>query len=179
MNPTIAQQIKSIKLRIVETIIPELREDATFAREQAAFIVMSLDWLMLTHAHQYRYEVVEHLEYRDLLRQMSTIGEADDNLLAEIRQALLAKGPAPEEASIPVDELILQTRRLKQLTARLFGSLCDQSEESAQAARQMLGEMSVKQGNRELAFFEGTGFTSSREKLGVLLGSSSDTAEHV
>lgn len=173
MNPTISQQIQAIKLRIEETIIPELKEDAIFAREQAAFIVMSLNWLMQTHSHQYRYEVVENLEYRNLIKRLASIGVVNAALLAEINQATLSNGPLPDEAIIPLDDLAVHTRKLKQLTAELFNSLCGQSDQKAEAARKLLQEVSVRQGDREQAFFEGTGFTSSPNKLGYLLGESS------
>ncbi|MGB8416932.1 hypothetical protein [Paraburkholderia sp.] len=177
MNPTITQQLQSMKLRMEETIIPEINEDAKFAREQAAFIVMTLDWLMQTHEHQYRYEVVENTEYRGLVSRMLAVSDdlANDKALrAQVQYVLREAGPAPQEAVIRLSDLTGQNRRLKQLTAQIFNALCQRSTSDADAARALLGEVSINQGNRELAFFKGTGFTNTSDDLGQLLG---ETAE--
>jgi hypothetical protein len=170
MNPTISQQIHAIKLRLEETVIPSLKEDAIFAKEQAAFIVMSLDWLLKIHEHQYRYEVVENLEYRDLLFKLSSIDGGAGPVLDEIKISIAMRGPASEDASIPLAELNAQTREFKRLTAQLFNELCGKSESTASAAREMLEDVSLKQGERELALFEGTGFSKSEHGLAVVLG---------
>lgn len=179
MNPTITQQLQSMKLRMEETIIPEINEDATFAREQAAFIVMTLDWLMQTHEHQYRYEVVENTEYRGLVSRMLAVSDDLVNyeaLHAQVQHVLDEAAPAPQEAMIPLRDLNIQNRRLKQLTAQLFETLCQGSKSHADAARALLGEVSISQGNRELAFFKGTGFTKTADDLGQLLGEAVEAA---
>ncbi|WP_158937395.1 hypothetical protein [Burkholderia sp. S171] len=181
MNPTVAQQLQSMKLRMEETIIPEINEDATFAREQAAFIVMTLDWLMQTHEHQYRYEVVENAEYRALVsRMLDASGDLpnDEALRAQVQHVLREPGPAPQEAVIRLSELIGQNRRLKQLTAQIFNALCRRSTSDADAARALIGGVSINQGNRELAFFKGTGFTNTSYDLGQLLGETAGVTTH-
>lgn len=170
MNPTINQQLRSIKLRLEETIIPELKAGAAFAKEQAAFIVMSLDWMLTTHEHQYRYAVVENTEYRDLLHELTSIDDDINPLLLEVKFSLSKKGPAADEAIIPLAEIDAQTREFKRLTAKLFQHCCNGTERQATAARNLLKAVSRKQGDRELALFEGTGFAKSENRLGAVLG---------
>ncbi len=173
MTPSISQQLQSMKRCLEETIIPELPKEATFAREQASFMAATLNWLLQTHEHQYRYEVVENVECRALLSRLSDVdeaGSADCELDDMIRGALLQEGPSASDAAIPLQAVVAQTRHVKQLVSRLFNVLCEKSAAHGNRARRLLGEAAISQGRRERAFFKGTGFTISDEDLGAVLG---------
>jgi hypothetical protein len=58
MVPTVTQQLRSMRRRFCDTILPALPPDAEFAREQANLMLATFDWLLDTHEHEYRYQVV-------------------------------------------------------------------------------------------------------------------------
>lgn len=181
MIPTVAQQLRSIKLRLTETIIPALPADARFAQEQAGLMVATLDWLLDTHEHQYRYEVVENVEYRRLLAELAEGDEAtptDDATLAEVRDTLSEPGPSPHDAAMALGDLADQNRRLKELTRRVFAALSAvPSAEAAQRARALLAEVANRQGERELAWFRMTGFPQAPGEIAAVLAGGADAPE--
>jgi len=172
MIPTVSQQLQAIKRRIEETIIPELPENAKFAREQAAFIVISLDWLLDINEHQYRYEVVENMEYRQLLADMidRSKGEIADDSIQLIRRSLLEPKPPQQDAIIPLQTVIEQNRKLKKLAAELFTMFSKQNGSHANPARDLFARVALRQGRRELAFFSRTGYVEVGNTLGMELG---------
>ncbi len=173
MIPTVAQQLQSIQLRLTETIIPALPTDARFAQEQAGLIVATLDWMLDTQEYQYRYEVVENVQYRRLLAEFA---EGDENQLAiadalpEVRDTLSEPGPSPQDAAMALGDLADQNRRLKDLTRRVFTTLLAvPSSEPAQRARVLLAEVARRQGERELAWFRMTGFPQAPGEIAAVL----------
>ncbi|CAN5755071.1 hypothetical protein BH09PSE5_BH09PSE5_05290 [soil metagenome] len=173
MIPTISQQLKAIKTRIEESVIPELPAESKFAREQASFIVTTLEWMLDTHEHEYRYEVVENVEYRDLLQAMlkrNIAGSVDPSLLAEAKSVIDEKGPSRDEAVIPLRDVLQQNRRLKQAAMSLYTALSANCGARDNPTRDLVSDVSIGQGRRELAFFKKTGWVKSQDDLGVLLG---------
>jgi hypothetical protein len=173
MIPTIAQQLNSLKLRMEETIIPELPQESRFAREQARFIVTALEWLLDTHQHEYRYEVVENVEYRKLLGSVldeSTGCQVDDEHRQALLKALEARGPGANEAVTPVDAIRSQNREMKALAADIFRSLSARHGAPENPARPFLEQVARSQVRRELAFFKKTGWVDTPDALGELLG---------
>jgi hypothetical protein len=172
MIPTISQQLKAIKVRIEESIIPELPLESKFAREQASFIVTTLDWLLDTHKHAYRYEVVENVEYRNLIAAMlrrNIAADAEVPLVAAAKEVIQEKGPLPDEASIPLDDVLEQNRRLKQAAMALYAALSARFGSTDNPMRDLLAAVSMSQAKREVAFFSKTGWVQPGDDLGVLL----------
>jgi hypothetical protein len=173
MIPTIAQQLQAIKVRMEETIVPELPAEAKFAREQASFIVTTLDWLLATHEHAYRYEVVENDTYRKLIASMLDRvagSEVDAVLLADARTALQESGPSPDEAVIPLRVVLAQNRRLKQAAMALYSAQTERHGSTSNPMRDLLATVALSQGQRELSFFRKTGWVKSDDDLGAVLG---------
>jgi len=170
--PTVAQQLKAVKARLEESVIPLLPGDAKFAREQATFIITTLDWLLDTHEHQYRYEVVENVDYRALLSAMlerRLPASLDVSLFSAARNVLQEKGPAPSEASIPMGEVLEQNRRLKSAAMGLYTALSEGCGSRDNPTRDLVSAVSIKQARREVAFFKKTGWVSTDDDLGTLL----------
>ena len=178
MIPTVAQQLQSIKLRLTETIIPALPADERFAQEQAGLMVATLDWMLDTQEHQYRYEVVENVEYRRLLGELAQGEEAGSTnaaTLSEIRDMLSEPGPSPQDAAMALGDLADQNRRLKELTRRVFTAMSAvPSGEPTQRARALLAEVARRQGERELAWFRMTGFPQAPGEISAVLASVTD-----
>jgi len=175
MNPTITQQLQSLKTRMEESVVPELPVEAKFAREQASFIVTTLNWLIETHPHAYRYEVVENVRYRMLIQDMLALecsAESDAELTSRCRAALSEAGPKPDEASIPMNDVLLQNRRLKEAALDLYSQWSSRFGTSKNPARSLLKEVSLKQGRLEVAFFKQTGWVTTNDSLGALLAES-------
>lgn len=172
MIPTLEQQLRAIKVRLEESILPEIPREAKFAREQASFIVTTLEWLVDTHKHAYRYEVVENAEYRTLLQQMMQrpgFSSAEAPLLDVARAALQEKGPAPDEASMPLDDVLQQNRRLKSAAMTLYTALSERCGSSDNPTRDLMAAVSMNQARREVAFFRKTGWVQPTESLGAVL----------
>lgn len=169
MVPTVTQQLQSMRRRFCDTILPALPTDAEFAQEQAKLMLATFDWLLDTHEHEYRYQVVENHEYRSLLTALSALSGSDR---PEIDSSLAEAGPAPDGASVPLTELAEQNRRLKQHAMSLASALLDGPE--AGAARTLLARTARAQGDRELAFYRSTGFPQDAAALGSKL----DPAHH-
>ena len=172
MLPSISQQIQSIKTRLEETILPEVANSSAFVQEQAALILMSLEWILDTHEHQYRYEVVENADYRKLLTDMIKLeaaGSAGADLVRSIRQVIQEPGPDAQEASIPLSAVAEQNRRLKKLAANLYREFARDHASKSNPAREMLAQVALRQGDRELAFFKRTGYTKTPDNIGTIL----------
>lgn len=173
MIPTIAQQLTSLKLRMEETIIPEIPQESKFAREQARFIVTTLEWLLDTHQHEYRYEVLENVEYRKLLGAVleeSTGCHVEEEHRQAGRRALAAAGPGVNEAVTPVDVIRSQNREMKALAADIYRSLSARHGAPENPARQFMEQVARSQVRRELAFFKKTGWVDTPDALGEVLG---------
>ena len=173
MIPTITQQLKALKIRVEESLIPELPESAKFAREQAALIVTTLDWMLDTHEHAYRYEVVENTEYRELLEAMlarNVDASVDPDLLSDARLLLQEKGPERNEAAIPLQHVLEQNRRLKKVSLGIYTALSAEGGSRANPTRDLVSAVSQRQGRREIAFFRKTGWVQTYDELGALLG---------
>jgi hypothetical protein len=170
MVPTITQQLRSMRRRFAETLLPAIPEAEEFAREQAQLMLATLDWLLDTHEHEYRYEVVENTEYRSLLTALLTLDntDLDPDLLAEAHDELAEGGPAASEAATPLPELADQTRRLKALVERHCTALLDSAD--ARNAASLLARTARSQGRRELAYYRATGFPQEPDELRAVLG---------
>lgn len=179
MLPSITQQLRSVRDRFTETILPALPQDADFAHEQANLIAATLDWLLDTHEHEYRYEVVENVEYRRLLTELVNMdrssAEPDMTSIDEARAALSRRGPAADEAAIPLRELAAQNKQLKDIAGRMAAAMMA-SDDSAAAggARSLVSTLARRQGQREAALYRMTGFPQSKQDLGAAL----DREEH-
>jgi hypothetical protein len=173
MIPTIAQQLQALKIRMVETILPALPLDAAFAHEQANLMVATLDWLLDTHEHQYHYEVVENAEYRHLLTNLVSNPElkgADENIITSVHEVLSEDGPAINDAIIPLNKIIDQNRKMKELTERLY-DVCriHPNKEVAKQAQIQLAKLAERQAKLETSFFRMTGFPKDAPELGTVL----------
>ena len=172
MIPTIAQQLQALKVRMVETILPALPSDAAFAHEQANLMVATLDWMLDTHEHQYRYEVVENAEYRQLLTKLVSLvaRDADDNIITSVHEVLSEVGPAPTDAIIPMNQIINQNRKMKEITEQLYDVLCvHPNKEVAKQAQIQLAKLAERQAKLETSFFRMTGFPKDAPELGTVL----------
>jgi hypothetical protein len=173
MIPTMAQQLQALKLRVEETILPALPADAAFAHEQANLMLATLDWMLDTHEHQYRYEVVENAEYRELLTKLvSNAGSihTDKEIITSVHEVLSEVGPEPTEAIIPMNKIIDQNRKMKELTERLYDVLrIHPNKEVARQAQTQLAKVAERQGKLEFAFFRMTGFPKDAPELGTVL----------
>jgi hypothetical protein len=161
-----------MKRRMEETIVPALPPNEKFAQEQAAFIVIALNWLLETHEYQHRYEVIENTEYRELLKNMA--GHATElkdggDLLRAIQHAILEPGPSPTDGVFPLSIVIEQTRRFKRLSADLYAALSAQSSREVNPTRRLFSDAAIRQGQRELSFYRRTGYVDSSQDIGEVL----------
>lgn len=171
MVPTVTQQLRSMRRRFCDTILPALPTNAEFAQEQANLMLATFDWLLDTHEHEYRYQVVENNEYRSLLTELVFLaGAVVGEQLREGADACLAEpGPAPDEASVPLADLADQTRRLKEHAIRLGSSLL--ADSGSGEARSLLAKIASAQGDRELAYYRLTGFPRGAAEIQSTLDS--------
>ncbi|MCQ6281652.1 hypothetical protein [Bacillus sp. EB600] len=173
MIPTMALQLQALKLRMEETIIPALPSDAAFAHEQANLMLATLDWMLDTHEHQYRYEVVENAEYRELLTKLVSnvkLIHTDVEVITSVYEVLSEVGPEPTEAIIPLNKIIDQNRKMKGLTERLYDVMrVLPNKEVARQARTQLAKVAERQAKLEFAFFRMTGFSKDAPELGTVL----------
>lgn len=165
MIPTVTQQLRSMRRRFCDTILPALPPDAEFAQEQANLMLATFDWLLDTHEHEYRYQVVENDEYRRLLAEL--VGLAGDALGEQAREeagACLAEpGPDPGEASVPLADIADQNRRLKEHAMGLAAAALADSGSGETRAR--IARTALSQVDRELAYYRSTGFPRSAGEL--------------
>jgi hypothetical protein len=164
MVPTVAQQLAAIRHTLAKTVIPALDPDAGFAQEQAGLILASLDWALDVVESEYQYELVEHAEYRTLVRDLLELGPdagADD-----ARQALEETSVTPGD----LPSLRAGTVRLKGLAERMFVSLTS-APDTAEAlhARQLLTVSARRQTERELSWARMTGFPGAQPSVSEVL----------
>ena len=150
--PSVAQQLAAVRHTIAKTIVPALAADADFEREQAGLVLASLDWAMDVVDSEYRYERVEHEDYRALL---DALLEADpDGRAPELRAVQNAAGAPPGD----LPGLRAQTRALKLAADATLTSLGARDEAAAATARALISEVARRQTERELAWARMTGF---------------------
>ncbi|MDQ0616706.1 hypothetical protein [Arthrobacter globiformis] len=167
MIPSITQQLKSIHLRFKDSVMPVLPDGNDFVHEQAQLISAALEFLIDTHEHEYRYEVIENIEYRNLLNELSQ--EAAETT-PEVRAVLSEAGPAPQEASIPLSDISDQNRRMKEVSQHLFNALvADSGSTKARRARKLMAATAERQVARELAWYRLTGFPQEPGEIGAVL----------
>jgi hypothetical protein len=152
MIPTVAQQIGAVRSTIAKNILPALDPDDSFAAEQVGLVLACLDWTLDVQGSEYRYELVEHGDYRDLLGVLVDIAPAPD---AEQDRALLAA-----TAGAPGDLASLRdrTRALKDMVEHRYGLLADSTPAVAEQARREMAVVAERQCDRELAWCRMTGF---------------------
>ena len=78
MIPTVSQQLSAIRHTIAKTIIPAINPDDSFAQEQAGLVLASLDWALDVAGSEYRYELVEHGEYREVLDELLALNPSGE-----------------------------------------------------------------------------------------------------
>lgn len=172
MLPSVADQLRAIKCRLEETIIPEIPEESKFARDQADFILTTLSWILEVNEHQYRYEVVENREYREGLSLLLNLAKDTSEgkcLPGHAERLLASEGPGVEEGLIPLTSLEAQNRQLRKLVAEMYRGLVDQHPDKAEEARSILKVLALRQGERDRAFYRKTGYLESATSLGDIL----------
>ncbi|MBM4763764.1 hypothetical protein [Bacillus sp. B15-48] len=183
MIPTITQQLKTLKLRMEETIIPALPSDAAFAHEQANLMLATLNWMLDTHEHQYRYEVVENAEYRQLLTELASFPDTlqtDISLKTTIEEILSESGPEPTEAIIPLNNIIDQNRRMKEITEEFYEQIrVHPNNKVANQAQTLLAKLAIRQAKLEVAFFRMTGFPKDAPELRAVLDEFANSKQKV
>ncbi len=169
MIPTMEMQLKSLRKRLLETVMPYLPEDAVFAKEQANLMLATFDWMIDTHTYNYRYEVIENVEYRNLVSNLAKDAEAlpgEKATVAAIQELLAEKAPRPDEGAFPMKKLIDQNIRLKRFAETLFQALtADAGTDLAKAAKKQVGKVASLQERRERAFYRFTGFYIDSEAI--------------
>ena len=173
MVPTVAQQLQAIRNTLAKTVVPAINPDESFAQEQAALILASLDWVLDVQASEHRYERVDHDDARALLEALIGLAGSAPELIEEARAAL------DEAATAPDDLLALraQTLTLKQLGERAYAAAA--ATEHADRARDLLAASARRQSERELAWGRMTGFPRNVEGdiAVVLAGQSAESGQ--
>lgn len=161
MIPTVTAQLRTMRERLAETVLPALPDDAGFAREQALLMVATLDWLVDTHEHEYRYQVTKNHAYR---AAVATLGPDD----ADAAAVLGRPAPAPEGVAIPLAEVAEQNRVLKEIVARAHAAA---SRDPANRDRvgALVAGLARGQRDRELAWYRMTGFPRAVSGIGEVL----------
>ena len=165
MIPTVSQQLSAIRHTIAKTIIPAIDPAETFAQEQAGLVLASLDWALDVAGSEYRYELVEHAEYRDVLGRLLALKPAPD--VVDRGRATL-EAPASADGDLP--GLRDQNLTLKALVEDAFVALTTGPDEpAAQAARRIVSTLARRQSERELAWGRMTGFPHGAGAIGDVL----------
>ncbi|GLZ48144.1 hypothetical protein Acsp06_43290 [Actinomycetospora sp. NBRC 106375] len=164
MIPTVTQQLRAMRVRLEETVVPALRDDAGFAREQALLMMATLDWLTDTHEHEYRYQVTENAEYRAVVRELAS----DD---AEARTVLDRPAPSPADVAVPLADVAEQNRLLKDIVARAHAAAV-QDPATRGRAHDLVAAVARRQRDRELSWYRMTGFPGARSGIADVLGAS-------
>lgn len=164
MIPTVTQQLRSMRTRLAETVVPALPDEDGFAREQALLMLATLDWLVDTHEHEYRYQVVENHEYRELVAALRPDGAES----ADAAALLARPAPSPADVAVPLADLAEQNRLLKELVARLLASgTADPT--TRDGARDLVARVARGQRDRELSWYRMTGFPGARPGIAEVL----------
>lgn len=169
MIPTVAQQLEGIKRSLVTSVAPELPPEAAFARQQVLLIGAALDFLIESHAYEYRYAVVENVEYRTLLEELAeraTVSPTD------VTDVLAEEGPAPSDAELPLRTITEQTRRIKVLCERLYADVAAGGGVDIPAVLDLQARTAERQVEREASWFRLAGFTMDAPPIDVVLSGS-------
>lgn len=172
MTPSIEQHLKSIKRCLERVVIPELPATAALAQEQARHVVRALDHVIQLNDLSYRYAVVENVEYRSALAELTKLlNRADDpeGLLGPITTCSARPAPAAEEALLPLTELCAQNKELKKLLIQAWHSIRDDDLENAKTAREVVLQLAKRQLEREAAALATTGEVASDNPLADIL----------
>ena len=170
MIPTVSQQLSAIRHTIAKTIIPAIDPGETFAQEQAGLVLASLDWALDVAGSEYRYELVEHDGYRDVLGQLLAL-EPAGGVGARGRAAL----DGPSGAAGDLAALREQNIALKGLVEDAFVALSAEPDEpAARDARRIVSALAREQTERELAWGRMTGFPDGAGAIGDVLAAQSD-----
>jgi hypothetical protein len=164
MVPTVAQQLAAIRHTLAKTVIPALDPRAGFAHEQAGLVLASLDWALDVVESEYHYELVEHAEYRALVKELLELRPGDG--AEEAKQAL--EQPSARPGDLP--RLRAQNVTLKRVAERLFDTLTS-TPGTAEAlhARQLLTGSARRQTERELSWARMTGFPGAQPSVSDVL----------
>lgn len=163
MIPTVTQQLRAMRIRLEETVVPALPDEAGFAREQALLMMATLDWVIDTHEHEYRYQVVENHEYR---RLVAALGPGDP-ALADL---LARPAPSPGDVAVPLAEIAEQNRLLKEFVADTRESSAEDPAER-ERSHDLLTGVARRQRDRELAWYRMTGFPGAQAGIAEVLDS--------
>lgn len=158
MIPTVTQQLRSMRARLEETVVPALPAEAGFAREQALLMLATLDWLVDTHEHEYRYQVVENHEYREVVAALD----------ADSAGVIDRPAPSPEDVAVPLDEIAEQNRLLKDLVAQAHASAA-RDPGARDRAHDLVSGVARRQRDRELAWYRMTGFPGTQPGIADVL----------
>lgn len=173
MIPTMEMQLKALRKRFLETVMPYLPEDAAFAKEQANLMLATFDWMIDTHQYTYRYEVIENVEYRNLVSNLAKDAGAlpdEKATVAAVQELLAEKAPRPDEGAFPMKDLINQNVRLKGFAEKLFQVLTtDAGTDLAKSAKKQVGKVASLQERRERAFYRFTGFYIDPEAIDAVI----------
>lgn len=150
MQPTVTQQLESLKITMERVIMPALPPDQRFAQEQAGLIWATLGWLVDVHACEFGYELAEAADYRELLGALSELGA--------VEAALLDEQPAGADGDLA--QVRSQSRRLKQAAVTAALAI-------GPAAQELLLKVADRQSARERAWFRMTGFTTTDAPGGI------------
>ncbi|MDT7551942.1 MAG: hypothetical protein QOI16_478 [Pseudonocardiales bacterium] len=169
MIPSVTQQLEAIKRTLVASVAPELPAEAAFARQQVLLIGAALDFLIECHAHEYRYAVVENVEYRTLLNELA--GRAAVPRI-DATDTLAEEGPAPGDAQLQLRTITEQTRRMKVLCEQLYADVAADAGGDLPAVLDLQARTAERQVEREASWYRLAGFTMDAPPIEALLGGS-------
>ncbi len=172
MIPTVSQQLSAIRHTIAKTIIPAINPDDSFAHEQAGLVLASLDWALDVAGSEFRYELVEHGEYRDVLGELLALEPAGEVGIRG-REAL----DRPVTATADLAALRKQNIALKGLVEDAFVALTTGPDGPAvHDARRIVSKLARRQTERELAWGRMTGFPVGAGAIGEVLAAQANGA---
>jgi len=173
MNPSVTTHLIAVRRRLAESILPALPADAEFAREQAAFVLKSLDLVLSIQEYSYRYEVIELHDYLAGMRALSALDVSNpivDELRAQLLAALDEPSPGPDEALTPLAVLEHRVQSYKALVGAMFEAVSRQAGAAAEEARAVMTRLAGRQVERERALFSATGYTETDRPLAAIMG---------
>lgn len=160
MMPTVAQQLGAIRQTMNQIVIPALPTEQTFAQEQAGLISVTLDWILDVHESEYRYELVEGEDYRNLLEALLRIeGSEGVPQSAEIQELLSEPAAGTGATAGDLAAVRDQTRRNKALAMAFLATCGRIGEDARRAARKLVMDVAERQSRREQSWYRMTGFT--------------------
>ena len=169
MIPNVSQQLSAIRHTIAKTIVPAIDPGDSFAQEQAGLVLASLDWALDVAGSEYRYELVEHDEYLDVLGQLLALEPPGD---------IAVRGRAAREqlatAAVDLAALREQNVALKGLVEDAFVARTAERDGSAASdARRIVAALARRQTERELAWGRMTGFPDGADAVSEVLATQS------